>query len=441
MFDHIRTNVNYIFVIDANNVKNLNGKDLTNMKKTELAIVVSVLLGEKAITCEDYGPNEVLVELVDINQEINGQEVFIYLREGLLMQDYEEIEFYFYDENENLLIVSAMKAWNDFEETRLTTLVLSLLGEDMIEYENNYPDSISIRLINSIPKHERASICNNLIYVLKAYDFENCFFEDDGHWLTIFAKDSIDHYTKNSKLTTVVLTLLQEVVEEYKEFGQGMVAVNVNDCNMKFQDKEMTVYLKEGLLLQGFEDIQFTIHQDNSLKSYWLIVEAQESQYDDRLSNLAISVLTLIGNDVYEYGQYYFGSISIELFDYNKMFNGKKVCEFLKDALELQGYKDIDFYNDNGNWLTVFATEPENVATTDLATAVLELLGYDLFGYKKIAPGFFTMKLKDSKKKYGGKDVHTYLEEALKLFGYKELQFNYGDDNWLTIVAKQPQTI
>lgn len=117
------------------------------------------------------------------------------------------------------------------------------------------------------------------------------------------------------------------------------------------------------------------------------------------------------------------------------------MCEFLKDVLELKGYKDIDFCNENGNWLTVFAKEPEYATTADLATVMFALLEDDLYGCKRIAPGFFKMKLKDSKKKYGGKDVQTYVEEALKLFGYKEPLYNFDEDNWLTIIAKQPQTI
>lgn len=294
------------------------------MKKTELATVVSVLLGEKAIACEDHGPNKVLVKLAEINQEIYVKELCNNLYKELLTQNYEEVAFDFYDVN-NLLIVRAIKNHNEFEEPRLTTVVLSHFANNVVEYENNYPNSISIRLENCINQDDRISICNEVSEVLKIYDFENISFENAGNWLTIFAKDTIEYYPKKSKLTTVVLTLLQDVVEEYKEFSSDLIAINVINYDIKLHDKEMTTYIKDTLMLQGFTDIKFTIYQDSSLRSYWLIVEAQEPQDDaEELSGLAFSVLTLLGNNVYEYGQFYSDSISVQLFDGNKKLTEKK---------------------------------------------------------------------------------------------------------------------
>ncbi|WP_341299729.1 hypothetical protein MHB44_14405 [Lysinibacillus sp. FSL H8-0500] len=491
------------------------------MYQTELLSIVSTLLQENAISCEDYRPNEVLIKLEDIDQEINGKDVCIYLREGLLMHGYEEIEFDFDDDDDNVLIVSAIQSRNDEEErTRLVTTVLTLLGENVIEHERFQPDSITMNLVNINKKYEGKSIDDFLVEALTFHGFEDIHFnygdrnwltvyakdpqdslveqsrlmttvltllgsqvlefeeyhpnsitvnlvnvnkiikEKDlfeylkealefhgfekvrfnagaGNWITVLAKDGRDMYAKKSKLTMVVLTLLRGAVVEYEEVEQDKINVNLIDCNMKIQNKDVEVYLEEGLLLQGFENIQFTFGD-----GHWLFVEAQEPQNDDvELSKLATTVLSLLGNTVYEYSVYCPDSISINSFNCNKKFNGKGAYEFLKDALELQGYKDIQYYGGNGHWWTIFATEPECFETVDLVMVVDALIGNDVLKYEELDSDTLAINLVDCNKKYGRKDVHAYLDEALKIFGFKELQLSYGDDNWLTIIAKQPQTI
>ena len=490
------------------------------MQKTELATIVLALLGEKAVACEDIAPNEVIVEVEDIDQEIHGKEMCIYLREGLLMHGYEEIEFEFDDVDDNVLIVSALQVRNDEEvRTRLVTTVLTLLGDNVIEHEIFYPNSITMNLVNCNRKYagkdmltylkeellmhdfedikisfgnghwttveavdlkallaepsrltttvltllreqvlefevyQSESITLNLVNVNKQFNgkdvlaylkevldmhgFEKIHFNvGNDNWITVFAKDRRDMFAKKSKLTTVLLTLLRGAVVEFEEFKQDMIAVNLIDCNMKFQDKDVTIYLKEGLLLQGFEDIQFTFGD-----GHWLIVEAQEPQDDAvELSKLATTVLTVLGNNVYEYAQYYPESISINFVDCNKKIVGKDLRTYLEDVLEIQGFEDVRFCGDNGHWDTVFATEPQHFTTVDLETVVLTLLGNEILGYENNNAFSLSINLADCNNTIGGKDVATYLQETLRLFGYDELQFNFGDGNWLTIVAKQPQT-
>ena len=521
MFDHVRTIFSSNFTSDAYNVLKIKRKDGIRMYPTELLTIVSTLLQEHAISCEDYRPNEVLVELEDIDQEINGEDVCIYLREGLLMHGYEEIEFEFDDDDENVLIVSAIQPRNAEEEpTRLVTTVLTLLGKNIIEHETNYPESITLNLVNINKKYEGESISVFLEEALTFHGFEDIHFNygegnwmtvyakdlqdsleeqsrlatavltlldlrviefeehqpnsitvnlidvneeikeknlleylkeelefhgfekvkfnlGEGNWMTVFAKDGRDMYAKKSTLAIVALTLLQDAVIEYEEIEQDTIALNLTDCNMKIQNKDVEVYLEDELLQQGFENIQFTFGD-----GHWLIVKAQKPQDDDvELSKFATTVLSLLGDTVYEYGIYYPDSISINSFNCNKKFNGKGAYEFLKDALELLGYKDIQFFGENGHWWTIFATEPECFETVDLVTIVDTLMGNDVLEYEDIAPESLTMNLIDCNKQYGRKDVQTYLKEALTMFGYKELQFNFGDDNWLTIIAKQPQTI
>lgn len=142
----------------------------------------------------------------------------------------------------------------------------------------------------------------------------------------MLAKDGRDMYAKKSKLTMVVLTLLRGAVVEYEEVEQDKINVNLIDCNMKIQNKDVEVYLEEGLLLQGFENIQFTFGD-----GHWLFVEAQEPQNDDvELSKLATTVLSLLGNTVYEYSVYCPDSISINSFNCNKNLTEKERMNSLK---------------------------------------------------------------------------------------------------------------
>lgn len=211
------------------------------MYQTELLSIVSTLLQENAISCEDYRPNEVLIKLEDIDQEINGKDVCIYLREGLLMHGYEEIEFDFDDDDDNVLIVSAIQSRNDEEErTRLVTTVLTLLGENVIEHERFQPDSITMNLVNINKKYEGKSIDDFLVEALTFHGFEDIHFNyGDRNWLTVYAKDPQDSLVEQSRLMTTVLTLLGSQVLEFEEYHPNSITVNLVNVNKIIKEKDL----------------------------------------------------------------------------------------------------------------------------------------------------------------------------------------------------------
>lgn len=243
------------------------------MYPTELLTIVSTLLQENAISCEDYRPNEVLVKLEDIDQEINGEDVCIYLREGLLMHGYEEIEFEFDDDDENVLIVSAIQHRNDEEErTRLVSTVLSLLSENVIEHETNYPDSITLNLVNVNKKYEGQDIHDFLVGKLTFLGFEDIHTDFDyDNWVTVFAKDLKGSLAEQSRLITTVLVLLGSQVLEFEEHQPNSITVNLVDVNHEIKEKDLLKYLKEELEFRGFEEVHFNLGKGN-----WITVFAKD---------------------------------------------------------------------------------------------------------------------------------------------------------------------